>query len=330
MALWERCGHFAGMGDVIRKSAWRSLTREAAFRYFRFLIGIAWTDVPEAAQLKWQVLRKHAQRLEALLTSTPLAYQTKAACYFSNWLWTWDEPDLIGKRLPVVLDLVRRLAAVPFKTGDGAASPLCSMLETKNSASLKRFLAAPSRSFEAMERACRRDNDANLIASGLAALVLHLDDFTVEAFCTAPRRLMRTARVLGGLFCAPDRARVCRSCREHLLFELDPLTTPIRETCSKIRGSCGDRYFNPIPARLKSWCQGELQLSEGSLERYQRVLGAKIILTRLDLIEHSVLDRLKVGIPLQPVTRDQRAECALRHARGSRESRTERAPGGRV
>ena len=53
--------------------------------------------------------------------------------------------------------------------------------------------------------------------------------------------------------------------------------------------------------------------------RYRRVLGAKIILTRLDLIEHSVLDRLKVGIPLQPVTRSE--QHALRLLGDVRENR---------
>ena len=310
MTLWERCGQFPGMGDVIGKSVWLSLTPDAAYRYFRFLIAIAYTDVPEAAQLKWQVLRKHAKRLEGLLTSAPSAYQTKAAGYFSDWLWTWDEPDVIGKRMPFVLDLVRRLATLPFKTGDGAASSLCAMLETKDSTSLKRFLTAPNRSFESIERACRRDNDATLISGGLEALLHHLEAFTVQAFCTSPTRLMRAARMLGGVS-RPVRTEISRMCVEHPLFQLDPMATPIKETCSKIWASGGDKYVNPIPARLRSWCQGEIQLSAGSLERYQRVLADRICLTRLGLIEDLVIDRLKLGLPVQAVTKDSRHALRL-------------------
>ncbi len=311
MDLWKRCGRFPGMAEILRQSAWRSLTPKAAVRYFRFLIGIEYSDLKEAPlQLKWRSVQKHVPQLEALLASTPPTYQTKAAGYLSEWLWSWDKPGVIGKRMPVALDLIRRLAAPPFETGDGAASALGSMLETKDNSNLTRFLTAPDRSFEVLERVCRRDNDAKLIAQGLETLIQRLETFSVEAFCAVPRKLTRTARILGGVR-APVRAEICRTCGDHPVFHLDPLANPIRDTCAKIWASCGEKYANPIPARLKSWCQGEIQLSAGSLNRYQRVLAEKIVLTRLDVIEHSVFDRLRLGLPVQSVSKKGRHALRL-------------------
>ncbi|MGA3205398.1 MAG: hypothetical protein ABSF12_23115 [Bryobacteraceae bacterium] len=303
MALWERCGRFPGMAEILAESTWRSLIPEVATRYFRFLIGIGYSDLKEAAiQLKWQSIKRQVPALEALLASTPLTHQTKAAEYFSEWLSSWDSPKVIDGRMPAAIDLIRRLAAPPFETGDGAARALGSMLGINESANLNRFLSAPDRSFKVLERGCRRGNDANLISWGLWTLLQRMPSFTVEAFCAAPTKLIRTAKVLGGVQ-PPVRAEICRTCGDHPLFLLDPLTNPIRDTCAKI-WACGKEFSNPIPARLKSWCRDEIRLSTASLARYQRVLADKIVLTKLDLIEHSMLDRLKLGLPVQTISRN--------------------------
>jgi hypothetical protein len=95
------------------------------------------------------------------------------------------------------------------------------------------------------------------------------------------------------------------------LFDLDPMATSIKEVCSKI-WACGvDEYANPIPARLKLWCLGEIQLSAGSVERYQRVLADKMYLTRLGIVEHAVIERLQAGLPMQAVTKDSRHALRL-------------------
>src|SRR5262249_47878493 len=152
----------------------------------------------------------------------------------------------------------------------------------------------------------------------LETLIEELEMFTVESFCAAPKKLMRTARMLGGVS-APVRASISRNCGKHPLFELDPLATPINEVCSTIAACCADKYSNPIPARLKSWWRGETQLSPGSLERYQRVLADRLMLTRLDLIEQSALDRLKLGLPEMMITKNSRH--ALRLLGSARENR---------
>jgi hypothetical protein len=310
MALWQRCGRFPGVAEILRRSAWRSLKPDVAARYFRFLIGIGYSDLKETAlQSKWQSIARQAPQLEAMLGSVPSTHQTKAVEYCSDWLASWDDPKMIDKRTPAGLELIRRLAAPPFETGDGASRALGAMLTVQDGVHLACFLSAPDRSFKVLEHACRRDNDADLIAWGLSTLVQQLPGFTIEAFPSAPRRLARTAKMLGGV--PPSvRIEICRVSTAHVLFHLDPLEDPIRDVCATIRAACGDRIANPIPARLKAWCRDEIRLSTGSLERYRRVVANKLVATKLDFIEHAVLDRIKARLPAPTITKN--AEHALR------------------
>ena len=74
------------------------------------------------------------------------------------------------------------------------------------------------------------------------------------------------------------------------------MTSTIRELCSRIASSLTETLTNPISARLSQWLRGEIELSEARLVRYQRVLGDKLVLTRLDFIEHSVFASLQRGL----------------------------------
>jgi len=103
------------------------------------------------------------------------------------------------------------------------------------------------------------------------------------------------------------------------LFQLDPLDNPIRDTCTTIWATCGDRVANPIPARLKAWCRDEIQLSIGSLQRYQRLVADKLVVTKLDFIEDAVIDRLKARLPVQTMSKS--GKHALRMLGDVRENR---------
>jgi hypothetical protein len=179
-------------------------------------------------------------------------------------------------------------------------------------------LDPPAGSFEVLENACRRDNDAVLISRCLETLVDEIEHLTVSTFGVAPRKLMRTAKVLGGVS-YPLRREIVRTSLQHSVFTSDLSPASIKDACLRISASIGHKYVNPIPARLSSWCRGEIQLSSGSLERYQRVLARRILSTRLDVIEQSVLDRLKRGLPVETATRVDRH--ALRLLGSVRENR---------
>jgi hypothetical protein len=319
LALWERCGKLPRLADLIRQSQWRSFSPSAAYGYFRFLVGIVYYDLTaRALQKKWAAIAECIPQIEALVLATSAEYQEKLVECISDWLSWWDDPAAIRKRLPRGYQILRRLAAPPFQTGEDADRAIMYFLELENEDDLRRFLAAPNTCFQSLEAACRRDNDAVLIARGLEQLISLQGRFTVDAFLAEPGRLCRSAKMLGSVS-APVRSQLVRECQAHPFFQIDPLKTPIRELCAEIVAHRGGRQENPIPARLSLWLRGEIELSQVRLERYQRVLSARFMLTRLNLIEESVVDWLKRGFPASQITKA--GEHALRLLGTLRENR---------
>ncbi len=320
LTLWERCGRFPGFAELIRRSQWRAFVPITADSYFRFLAGIVHCDLPEPAlHRKWAAILLEIPRIEALVLAASARYQNKIVEYVSEWLWEWDEPAVIRERLRSGYQVLSRLSAPPFQNGGGAERAIMHFLELESRQNLQRFLAGPGASFEALEKACRRDNDAALIARGLETLTRSHGGFAVDAFLGAPARLCRTAKVLGGVS-APVRSELVRQCREHSIFQIDPLAMPIRDVCAEISAHRRThRQTNPIPARLSAWFRCEIALSDARLERYRRVLSQRLLFTRLGLIEESVVDWLKRGLP--PADLTKAGEHALRLLGARRENR---------
>lgn len=211
LLLWERCGRLPGLAGLIKQSRWRSFTPIAARRYFHFLAGIVYSDLPERSlQRKWRAIANQLPRIEALLVATPDEYQGKAIEYIADWLAWWDDPDTIRRRVPSGCELVRRVAAPPFLRGDTAGRALFCFLELEAEEDLQRFLTAPDKALQALEAACRRETDAALIGRGLTQLIRGpLGRFTLDALHSHPKRLCRTAKLLGSAS-APARMGIVR------------------------------------------------------------------------------------------------------------------------
>jgi hypothetical protein len=319
MTLWERCGRLPGLAEIIGRSRWRSFAPVAARSYLRFLGNLAYWDMSERAlRRKWSAIAKQIPTIEALIATTAAEYQEKVVECISDWLSWWDDPAAILKRLPRGCQILRRLAAAPFQAGEDADRPIMYFLELENEQDLQKFLGATDASFKSLETACRRVTDTALISRGLEPLTRLLRSFTVDAFLMEPKRLCRSAKMLGSVS-APIRAQILSECKAHLFFRIDPMGTPIGELCAGITANLGGRIENPIPARLSSWLRGEIELSKARLERYQRVLSEKFMLTRLSLIEESVVNWLKRGLPARRILEGD--EHALRLLGTLRENR---------
>jgi hypothetical protein len=309
MALWKHCARLPGLADVIRNSQWRSF-HSAAGRYFEFLQGIVYEDLSERKlQSKWNAIRKQIPSIEKLLIALPSEHQAKAVTCFADWLWDWNEPAEIEKHLPPGYRLLRRVAAPPFATTEGASNALFSFLNIDKSDLVESFLNTSDASFHALERACVRENDARLISRGCYSLTEFLPEFTVNAFRAAPKKLFTVARVLGGIS-YPARTQIIRRCQQHSFFQADLVHRPIKEAIAEVAPFLAKGYTNPVSGRLRSWLAGEAKLSIESLERHRRVFHEKLVVTRLDMIEQAAYEWLKRGFPVQATTKND--EHALR------------------
>lgn len=309
MALWQQCARLPGLADVIRDSKWRCF-RPAAGRYFEFLQGIVYEDHSERnLQRKWNAIRKQIPAIEKLLIDLPATFQAKAVTCLADWLWDWNDPAEIERHLSFGYRLLRRITAPPFTTDEGSSNALFSFLNIDEKVLVENFLSTPNASFQALERACIRDNDARLISRGCFSLTEFLPDFTVNAFRASPNKLLKVSRVLGGIG-YPARTQLIKRCQEHLLFRRDLASLPITEAVATVAPLLTKGYTNPISARLRRWLAGEADLSAESLDRHRRVFLEKLVMTRLDMIEQSAFEWLKQGFPVQNATKND--EHALR------------------
>lgn len=319
LLLWERCGRFPGLADWINSSQWRSFDHDAGKSYFQFLAAIDDFNLPEARLLKkWRAISAQLPRIEALIVQTSMPYQQKVVECIADWLSWWDDDSSIRSRLHGGYRLLQRLAAPPFPTKTNASGALGHFLELGTGEALDRFLATPDSSFEVLDRACRRDNDATLISRGLRVLTPVGALFTVDAFVRAPAKLARVAKSLGSVS-APVGIQLLKQCLTHPLFQLNTSMMLVRELSDHVTTYCANGLANPIPSRLSAWLRGEIELSQAQVERHRRVILDKLLLTRLDLIDRAVVNWMKRDFPLPHVTSS--GEHALRMLNSVKENK---------
>ena len=319
MALWERCGRFPGFADIIGRCSWRRLADKTVYRYFQFLNSLGYDNLPERKlQEKWKALLAETPGIEKLIAETSPDFQVKVVSYLEDWIWYWDTPSSIKRWMPRVHVLLPRLAAEPFSKGPEAATTVGWILEIGDERVWRRAMAAPDASYQALERACRRQNAERSVALGIKSLSQSLASFTIDALYVSPKKLARTAEVLGGVG-FPIRKELLEKCRQHPLFQLDVLQGPAKTACMEIKASLRDTYANPIPARLSAWARGDVELTEMRIERYRRIMAEQLIITRLDVIEQAVIDWLRQDLPIERVNKEE--QHALRMLGSAEENR---------
>ncbi|MEZ5403845.1 MAG: hypothetical protein R2729_29465 [Bryobacteraceae bacterium] len=306
MGLWERCGELAGFADFIRESAWRQFSQPSRYRYFNFLMGLRYKGLSRRGlKRKWDALRPELKRMEGVIAGAAPDYQRKAAECFEDWIWHWDEPSAIETGVGRACRFLPRLLEPPFPASTEGASAIGWFAELEDDSLWTAVLATPLKSFQAIERACKRSASANLIGRGLRSFIRFLPAFAVDALYAEPAKLARTAEVAGGV--DPYTVRtVLATCRDHPLFGLDALDGPLAETCARIREHLPPGVTNPIPAKLSAWARGEVRLTDAQLRRSRVVLGQRLAGTRLSLIERAVMDRIQRDLPAGEPGRSKR------------------------
>ena len=318
MSLWGQCGDLPGFNRVIRDTQWRAWSHFAVSPYFNLLVQSTHGVSGRYTKKKWPAVAALIPQIQANILATPAEYQQKFVESLSDWLYCCDTPAEIRNVLPSGFRILRRLAGEPFERQSCAERAVLCLAEAENRNDREVLLSAPDASFQALEAACRRDTDAVLITRGLEELICLDSSFTANCFQTQAARLCRTAKVLGSVS-YPIRRQLLTECFQHPLFRIDPAATPLRELCALVIEHGAGAIDNPIPARLRPWLRGEIELSEGRLERYQNVIAEKFVLTRLSLIHQSVVQWIKRGLPTPPPTKP--AEHALLVLASIRENR---------
>ncbi len=296
ISLWNGCGELPGLGTALRQSRWREFGAESARTYLSFLTSLRYSAPSKRAlERKWQLLAAELPAIEEALLALPAKHRRPAALWLESWISHWSATGFRGRLSNALALLAHYAARGAFPEEYGYSQLLLPFLDLHGSA-WKAFLAVPKESFDAILPACRRENDATLIARGLEPLVRFPGSFLTDAFRLAPGKLFRTAKTLGTVSHALA-AEVLRILSKHPLFEVDPHVQTPAEAALAIAPHLNESLTNPIPARLTEWLWGEIDLTPARVERYRAVMADRLILTQLDLIEEAVFDRLKRDLP---------------------------------
>ncbi len=140
----------------------------------------------------------------------------------------------------------------------------------------------------AIERACRRDNDATLIRHGLNGVTEALPAFILRVLASAPKRLTRSMALIGCLEYHARRRFLVQVARTAWFTNQWDGMEPI-DACSRILALCVEYGVDsPLPRRLREHLAGNVTLSESQLTRHCGVTLARLPFTQLAALDFMV------------------------------------------
>jgi hypothetical protein len=129
--------------------------------------------------------------------------------------------------------------------------------------------AQPFQDLKCLNKACRRENDAKLIAWGLSTIIKEHTTFAVDCLWRSPKKLVTTAKSLGPMSWELRR-EIVREFAHHPIMTVDFELLSLREMYDTIQTTT--RRCNPIPRTLRDYFEGKRTLSKAQLDRHRRLL----------------------------------------------------------
>jgi hypothetical protein len=317
--LWEACGSIPGAVTYLKGIDWARYSTPRRAALLRLLMGQRWRDeVPVSAQT-WRSITTSLPAFERHLLEVPEAYASQYGNDTGEILYTLTTPAAIRERLPLALDLLARLNHPPFDK-DGHLPDVLAHLLKLPAAQRRRVLDAPDAPYLRLDKACRRENDANLVAWGLSNLVDRVPDLVSDAFLAAPALLFRTARELGVLSW-PARTALLGALRGTPLFDANLADRPLAALVATLDASGLPEGKAAVPRAVREHLAGRRALTGARIEQHRVDLTRALPTHRLAAIQAAVESRLAASIGAREATRDLLSALAvLQHADKNRRS----------
>ena len=307
--LWERCGQWQGLGEIVEAVSWTDYTPDVAYRYLRLVADCYWDDLtPEQEEAKWQFLQGQVPAIDALLRATPETHQLKCLDHLGEYFQILDTPEELAACLPAAYALTHRLAQPPFAKDCDTTDATVGFLRNLTPPLRERFLNAPEANFRRLEEACRRRNDLWLVGRGTDTLTRRLGEFSLCCFEAYPALLFKVAKLLGGLP-HPVRDQSVTPLLLSPLFD-DLEGVPAAQFAALVEAHRDPEAFQPVPPKLREHVAGVRTLPPPSLDRAVAQMRTQILRTGLETLELAILRTLERGFPVEA------RQEAVRHALG--------------
>jgi hypothetical protein len=285
LKLWKACGAF-DLARLIRSSEWRQLPPSTARRFLDLVTGLMYEDElsPDERSAKAATLEGMAESIVQRLLAMEERYQGKALAFLHELAWFWDRPDLLAGYLSDGLDLLDRICRPHFGP-EGHAEHVLVVLTNFDESDWQRLRKAPDDVLRRIEAACRRRNDAELIAAGLHPLSRAASELTATGILRETSAVLRTAKVLGGLG-RSLRKEVRSKWLAHPLLQVGVEGLSTKELVGLLVEEV------PVSRKLKGYAKGEVQLTPAQVERGWRELLTALPTARWTLLRRLAVDRL--------------------------------------
>jgi hypothetical protein len=285
-SAWESCAAQPGYARILQETHWEKLDSATAHWWLDLFRVSAW-DVADPA------LRAAQSRVrlgmfpyfQHQLLGLPAERQEKFVRMLYDYACGWTNPATLQQSWPLLLPLQVTLCQPPCSPHAAGDSGLAAMAMHLGSAGWQQLGALPARSWRAIARACRRDNDATLIRYGLEALAKALPDFLLHTLASAPKRLMRSMSLLGCLEYNGRRRFLADAARTPWFAsawsDMDPM-----DACRSLLALCTEYGVDsPLPRRLRQHFAGVSTLNAVQLARHCRVTLARLPMARLAALD---------------------------------------------
>jgi len=265
MDIWRAAAKLDGLCEVL--AAVDTLSPEKMTHYLRWLLSI---------EKHWDLLKKHLLQIQSCLRSLSDVYVSQWVDDFNRFIEADNVVDIKD-----ALTLAKRLAQPPFLTESYRELAFGHFIRIRGLR--QRVLESPERSLRCIDKACRRENDANLIAWGLSSIINEDSAFAVDCLWHCPKKLVTTAKSLGPMSWALRR-EIVREFTRHPMMTVDFESLSLKKVYDTLQGMEVTRRSNPIPRTLRDYFEGKRTLSKGQLERHRRVLFEGLLKTKLQIL----------------------------------------------
>ncbi|HEC84035.1 MAG TPA: hypothetical protein ENI48_02180, partial [Thioploca sp.] len=285
MTIWKAAAKLAGFCDVLAAVEWASLTSKQVSAYLQLLLNFSYYyEDDEAAnwQKKWRVFKKHQVPIEKCLLSVCESYVEQWVNDFNRFI----KPDIDNAVLADIMKdaaiLAKRLAQPPYRSNSDRGLAFGEFIRLHDAVLRQRVLETPDVSVKRLDEACRRENDAKLIAWGLKSILEKHATIAVDCLWHSPKKLAKTTKLLGSMSWELCRD-IMREFAHHSIIttDFDSLSLPeVYETLQAATRRC-----NPIPKTLRDYFEGTRTLSEAQLERHRKTILDRLLETKLQVLE---------------------------------------------
>ncbi|MFN0134905.1 MAG: hypothetical protein ACKVS9_02180 [Phycisphaerae bacterium] len=304
--LWHYCGQLRGFQQMLDSAAWSRLDATSIAALISILCSIHQVDLPALqTESKWNwALRRVAEMIE-FVEAIEQPHRPRALAALRDFIGDRNDTASLRTHWPATKSLIRAYCRPPYATHERAGCVLVplALLSRENVA---RICDAPQRSWRALDRATRRDNESEQVYSAISTLTNELPQLVVEGFVAAPRTLFDAARTIAVMH-RQTRVRLIAAFLRTALARMSP-ASDASSLVRTIDAQLPPGRTNAISKRLRDHVAGQVRLSATQLERDLNRVRAAWPEIQLAALDHLAMQQISGDWPQIP------ADAKSRHA----------------